>query len=136
MLGKDPGEPELLLGSIRHIVVRGTVRPGTTRCQDYYLKFPNYWDEQYRENEGLIYLYCFMDVRINEYLVGEGPPDLTVSRRSAIFSPQQRDLEIDPLGAGGEWVELVSETAEEYEGKGSCPVPSSSFYFDSRGLRV
>ena len=113
MLGKNPGEPELLVGSIRHIVVRGTVRPGTTRCQDYYLKLPNYLGEQYRDNEGLIYAYCFMDVRINEYLVGEGPPELTVSRRSAILS----DLEIDALGAEGEWVELVSETAEEYEGK-------------------
>ena len=113
MLGKNPGEPELLVGSIRHIVVRGTVRPGTTRCQDYYLKLPNYLGEQYRDNEGLIYAYCFMDVRINEYLVGEGPPELTVSRRSAILS----DLEIDSLGAEGEWAELASETAEEYEGK-------------------
>jgi len=77
ILGKSTKQSRLYPGRIKHIVVRGTVQPETTRCQDYYLKLANYWDEDIKTNEGLTHVHCFADVRVNEYYVGEGPPVLT-----------------------------------------------------------
>ena len=59
-----------------HIVVRGTVVADTTRCEPYPSWLPNYRGgdagENYRNLE------CFSDVQVNEYIVGEGPPRLTI----------------------------------------------------------
>ena len=63
-----------------HIAVRATYLPGTVRCDaDYnyrmadYLALETQWDRN--GNPGL---YCFADVRVNEYIYGSGPPILTI----------------------------------------------------------
>ncbi len=62
-----------------HIVLRGTVLPDTTRCQIFLLTLPTYWDDFDRKRfAGWEHLYCFSDVRVNEYLLGTGPPQLSV----------------------------------------------------------
>ena len=84
---------ERLLGdgipvSVPHIIVRGIVISDTTRCDIYpWGKISNL-----RENPHLpfpshqgFFLYCFVDVRINEYLVGVGPPQLTVLIETTSF---------------------------------------------------
>ncbi len=71
-----------------HIVMRGTVYAGTTRCDIYRFKLPNHRAE-YRQRVGGLpldgqyivgrYRYtCFADIAVKEYIVGEGPPTLTV----------------------------------------------------------
>ena len=62
-----------------HIVLRGTVLPNTTRCEIYSTNLPTYWEDYAREAfAGWEYLFCFSDVRVNEYLLGTGPPQLSV----------------------------------------------------------
>ena len=67
------------------IVVRGTVKPGTTRCKTYRDRIPDYM-VQYLPSFRIIdqfvvdyYDYsCFADVAVKEYIVGKGPSVLTV----------------------------------------------------------
>ncbi|MCY4474071.1 MAG: hypothetical protein OXC83_01390 [Chloroflexi bacterium] len=59
-----------------HIVFRGTYAPDTTRCTTYddtYQAFHDFDSEiDYRV------LICHTDIRVNEYIVGDGERDLTV----------------------------------------------------------
>ena len=65
---------------VTHIVVRATVRPGTTRC-DGYLYDPFDYISTLSYSKTRAYK-CFVDVRVNEYIVGAGPTELTVSVRA------------------------------------------------------
>ena len=60
-----------------HVVVRGTVLPNTIRCGLYPFIWHNYSADRQREDH--LKYYCFAEVRINEYIVGTGPPQLTIS---------------------------------------------------------
>ena len=71
-----------------HIVMRGTVQTDTTRCEIYRYKLPDYRAE-YRQRVGRLpldgqyivgrYRYtCFADIDVKEWIVGEGPPTITV----------------------------------------------------------
>ncbi|MCY4448293.1 MAG: hypothetical protein OXE02_05565 [Chloroflexi bacterium] len=60
---------------VTHLVLRGTYLPGTTRCSagDLYHPLPHLteeWDERSFK--------CYIDVRANAYVLGSGPPTLTV----------------------------------------------------------
>jgi len=59
-----------------HIVVRGVVVPDTTRCAAYLFIPAKYMR---KDINGLYHYYCFVDLAISEYIVGSGPPILTVS---------------------------------------------------------
>ena len=75
---------------IPHIVVRATVLPDTTRCEGYLIAEHDYMGgEAYGKTR--LY-YCFADVRVNEYIVGEGPAKLTVglNRNTFINAPGHR----------------------------------------------
>ncbi len=76
MFGQQGPTYENLPSLIKHVVIRGTVLVDTARCHDYYLKLANYRTNRFYE--GWIQIHCFSDVRVNEYLVGTGPPILTV----------------------------------------------------------
>ena len=66
--------------AVPHIVVRGTVMPGTARCGAYPVSLPNYEPGLHQRSVvDTIHYDCFVEVRVNEYIVGEGPPQLTVS---------------------------------------------------------
>ena len=68
---------------VTHIVVRATVRPGTTRCDGYLIDLFDYISE---DSYGETRAYkCFVDVRVNEYLLGGGPTELTVGVHRNIF---------------------------------------------------
>lgn len=80
-----------------HLVIRGEALIETTRCKDYRIKLGNYWYEllgidgvnlledlfKYR---GLDY-YCFTDIGVKEYIVGSGPPILTVAMHVETLLP-------------------------------------------------
>ncbi len=126
MLGKFSSRSQMEPILIRHIVIRGTVQVGTTRCHDYYLKLPNYRVK--RSNEGLIRVHCFSDVRVNEYLVGSGPPVLPVSLYVNVtsFSDREgysdREETIASYGGDDVWIanlfgDPAGRVAQAYEGK-------------------
>ena len=63
--------------SISHVVLRGTYIPNTARCASgipYHV--PSH------EEPGLfqytVLMQCFADIRVNAYILGSGPPELTV----------------------------------------------------------
>ncbi len=64
--------------SIPHIVLRGTYIPGTVRC---IAGVPHHYPS-YEEDTGWFeyvnIIECFADVRVNAYILGSGPPRLTV----------------------------------------------------------
>lgn len=68
-----------------HIVVRGTVKTNTTRCDLYKNKVADYVVKLHKRlrvvDQYLVdyyYYNCFAEVAVKEYIVGEGPPSLTV----------------------------------------------------------
>ena len=86
--GDPPTFTDLLLGTslladkyypslAPHIVVRGIGKPNSTRC-DVYPMFTGRetLDDLYT---GLYHYLCFVDFTVNEYLVGTGPANLTVT---------------------------------------------------------
>ena len=62
---------------IPHIVLRGTYVPDTVRCTsgDPY-RMPSYEGPDFLQNSVLI--NCYADVRVNGYILGKGPAQLTV----------------------------------------------------------
>ena len=102
-----------------HIVIRGTVVPDTNRCGLYPTEFFDYVEtDQYRSSilnsilDSFTY-FCFVEVRVNEYIVGDGPPELTVRMyRYFLYSgypeewPSIEELYVD-----------ASNTISRYEGK-------------------
>ena len=62
---------------IPHIVVRGTYIPGTVRCTSGNPnRTPSYVETGYFQHS--IAIQCYADVRVNDYILGAGPPRLTV----------------------------------------------------------
>jgi len=101
--------------TVPHIVVRGTVRADTTRCELYPMKFPNYSDTSIDISEYFDY-YCFVDLVVSEYLVGQGPSRLTIGiHREVIW------LIDDWADVKDGWITMLSDprarTAAAYEGK-------------------
>jgi len=90
------------------------------------MKLANYIEN--RSDEGLIQVHCFADVRVNEYLVGTGPPDLTVSLHREVTSfldlegYLDREETIEFYGGEDVWIanlfdDPAGRTAQAYEGK-------------------
>ena len=126
---KLPTFADILLGkgfaslSIPHIVVRGTVQADTTRCELYPTVFYNFMVPSPASpifNSFYHYL-CFVDIRISEYIVGEGPAELTVSIHREGFrlnKEERRDWpNIKDRWIYGSLQDPQSRTAVAYEGK-------------------
>ena len=120
---RQPNFTGLLKGSglgglgVPHIVIRGTVQAGTTRCDIYPVILPDYLAP--RPGLGAeAYYYCFVDVRVNEYLVGTGPPTLAVVTHRENIWPINVDNwpEVEDV-----WIRTLSNphsrTATAYEGR-------------------
>ncbi len=102
-----------------HIVIRGTVVPDTNRCGLYPTEFFDYVEtDQYRPSilnpilDSFTY-FCFIEVRVNEYIVGDGPPELTVRMyRYFLYSSYPEEWpSIEELYTD------ASNTISHYEGK-------------------
>ena len=77
-----------------HVVLRGTYIPGTVRCTSgHRIRFPSYVGEGF----GGLLIYCFADVRVNAYLLGSGPPTLTVTAHTSLYALSGDD---DDYGLG------------------------------------
>ena len=79
--------------SVSHIVIRGTYLPNTIRCE---AAGPSRNAPYINLRDWSSSIVCFSDVRVNDYIVGSGPSQLTVVVKSVVL-------------AGGE------ETARRYE---------------------
>ena len=63
--------------SVSHIVIRGTYISNTIRCvSGIPFRAPSYEELGYFHNTTL--MQCFADVRVNAYILGSGPTELTV----------------------------------------------------------
>jgi len=97
-LGGIPSFDDVMLGRtsldtiasvfIPHIVIRGAVQADTTRCELYPFRRYAYDDIFWYGDH---YYYCFADVSVHEYIVGEGPAELTIGmhRELALFTIEQ-----------------------------------------------
>ena len=99
-----------------HIVVRVTVEPGTTRCEGYPTKDFAYVGGS---TSNITNYWCFADMRVNEYIVGAGPPTLTIGLLRNTFLPsgsldweQDKDWAIEH-----EFKNPAARTAATYEGR-------------------
>ena len=63
--------------SIPHLVVRGTVLPGSTRCEEQNTRLLGGFSEEPKAMEWAGDA-CFSELRVKEYIVGSGPPLLTI----------------------------------------------------------
>ena len=82
-----------------HIVVRGTVFPNTFRCGMYPFIWHNYASD--RQKEDFLKYYCFAEVRINEYIVGTGPPQLTIALYQSTELGELADWGVTEIGGPG-----------------------------------
>ena len=98
------------IGSVPHIVLRGTYVPGTVRCTSGNpFRMPPFIERDYSQE--LLFFLCFADVRVNGYILGIGPTQLTVQ---VISVPYVEDnfarAEAEEGMTGQELFELFVET--------------------------
>ena len=59
-----------------HLVIRATLLPDTVRCAIYAIRLPHFALSEISTSGH--FQYCFIDVRVNDYLIGTGPAKLSV----------------------------------------------------------
>ena len=69
-----------------HVVVRATGIPDTTRCDGLYPVQRADFRPEDESLQGDFRYYCFTDFKINEYIVGKGPPKLTIKAATGTIS--------------------------------------------------
>lgn len=106
-----------------HIVVRGTVKANTTRCDIYNAKVANYVVKEYKRTRVVDqYLVdfsdysCFAEVAVKEYIVGEGPPTITVITNQMGFHKSYLDSEGELSDSQLEYYDIKTK-AIAYEGR-------------------
>ena len=82
-------------GGRAHLVVRATYLPDTMRCvareaREHPWRSPPYKTNSRVAYEGAWFTSCYADLRVNSYIVGTGPPKLTVQVM------QQRHVRVPP----------------------------------------
>ncbi len=105
-----------------HLVIRGTAIPGTTRCELYPIILSNIetFEHDWQTETGrLNHYHCFVDVRVNEYYIGEGAPKLTVSifRESMLLSEGRTYEDVTEEEILWYLHDPQSRAADAYEGR-------------------
>ena len=109
--------PEGPLMFTPHMVIRGTFLPNTTRCKPYKRGFPAYANFSMRSNNRLA--LCFAETRVSDYLIGKGPPQLTVIIHVFNYAVPYVEPGSTVTITENDWVdleELRSEASAAYEG--------------------
>ena len=117
LLAKVMGD-KISPGLIPHIVIRGKIQTDTTRCELYPIKSYSYENPSIT---GGYHYYFFADISIHEYIIGEGPAELTVGMHKELVILTEQQL-ADWTNIRDEWVVEWLEypqtrTASLYEGK-------------------
>ena len=115
-----------------HLVLRGVVQDNSTRCNYYPILFPNFAPNDMKKSasnrfKNLYDYHCFVDVAVSEYIVGEGPPVMTISVNrntiaKSVIDEQGKDPE-ELLNNPRSW------TAGTYEGREMVVFLSTSLTF-------
>ncbi len=82
---------ELTPSSVPHMVVRATGIPDTARCDGLYPVQRADFRPKDASLQRVFHYICFMDFRINEYIIGEGPPELTMDMGGGSVSLLNRE---------------------------------------------
>ena len=69
-----------------HVVVRAAGIPDTTRCDGLYPVQRADFRPEDESLQGEFRYYCFTDFKVNEYIVGKGPPKLTIKAATGTIS--------------------------------------------------
>ncbi len=98
-------------GHETHLVLRGTYIPGTVRCDSSgeSFRWPRYTgrgDGFYRKS-----VVCYADVRVGAYVLGSGPPTLTVMVSHDTYSYPSDTSEQDIVKI----TEIIEETRDSFE---------------------
>ena len=110
--------------TIAQIVVRGTVKTGTTRCKTYKARIPDYIVQHLRsvqvQDQYIVDYYhysCFADVEVKEYIVGKGPSVLTVLLDRLALDGDYFAPDYKPRAVSLDYHGDPEETAKDYEGR-------------------
>lgn len=84
---------------VTHLVLRGTYLPGTVRCIDHGMLYrrPPYDSEWGGSRWNSIAVYCYADVRVSAYVLGTGPPILTVLVYYVDYWPEEEREYVEGL---------------------------------------
>ncbi len=101
-LPEEPPSVQYFLKGARdrvpHIVLRATYLPGTVRCATTVFRpRPYHGPEVYRFLRGSPMLMCYADVRVNAYILGSGPPTLTVKVTHDFYPETWEEEEIQEM---------------------------------------
>lgn len=102
-----------------HMLIRATGLPNTTRCDGLYpVKIADFRPED-SWLWNMFRYYCFTDFKINEYIIGDGPPILTIKHATGRVSLENPD-EVETVDE--QWIEETfdlpdPERASRFEGK-------------------
>ncbi len=107
LFGELPTYTEVMLGYdtpgyVNHIVVRGVVLPSSTRCEVFPLAWFSFWDPA-EDADGSFRYLCFAEVAVTEYIVGTGPPVLTVTMEDVVLIRYMTE------GGSTEWWQLFGD---------------------------
>ena len=145
---------------VTHIVARATFIPGTERCtssdsyrqashDDFFSVYEYFFSISQLSTSSSSTIQCFADVRVNSYILGEGPPRLTVQTGLYVAIPEL--LELVAVGLDGEDISeeehletmrqlieygIVYGDAEYHNETGSGPPTSVSLTGGIRGKEV
>ena len=120
-LGDEPAslrvmlEFEGVLPFASHLVLRGTYLPGTVRCTAGNPFWPPSYlgYEEYDYVEHSFTLKCYADVRVNAYVLGTGPSNLTVQ---TFFHPYwEGDFTYGTVNEGTTERELIEDMRQRFE---------------------
>ena len=74
-----------------YIVVRATYLPGTVRCKgNKDLRTVGETTEQVYHAGSIPHIQCFADIRVNSYILGTGPPIMTVMALSSLVGARDK----------------------------------------------
>ncbi len=97
LYGDLPTYMEVMLGYdapsfVPHVVIRGVVLAGSTRCKKYAHSRFAFSNATGGVDPSSYWYLCLAEVAVNEYIVGTGPPILTIETHS---EPLNKDVEGD-----------------------------------------
>ena len=100
---------------VSHLVLRGTYLPGTVRCTTGNpFRPPSYLSyEEYDYVDHSFTLKCYADVRVNAYVLGTGPSNLTV--QTFFYTYWEGDFVQMAADEGTTERELIEDTRQRFE---------------------
>lgn len=105
-----------------HLVVRGVVQDDSTRCEAYPFILESYAPDDIKAGlpslDRMYFYMCFADFIVSDYIIGEGPPLLTVALYGTYPSKALFDEAISSGISEEEHMDYPQAwTANEFEGK-------------------